>query len=166
MNILITNDDGIFSDGIIYLKAALEKLGKVYVAAPERPRSACGHSITLHKPLRASLVTIADGSKGFSVSGTPTDCVCMGLLELFKDVEMDMVVSGINSGPNLGWDLTYSGTFAAAMEGTILGKKSMAVSIASHAENLCYEAAANVALRVARMLFEKEIDEYTFLNVS
>src|ERR1700722_6489345 len=107
MRILLTNDDGVHADGIFALKKVLEHLGEVFVVAPERPRSAAGHAITLHKPLRITPTTLPDGGRGYATSGTPTDCVTLGY-DIVMEGRCDLVVSGINSGANLGWDLTYS----------------------------------------------------------
>ena len=130
MNILLTNDDGIHADGLLALRAALSELGTVTVVAPDRPRSACGHSITLHKPLRVHPHRFPDGGPGYSSTGTPSDCVTLAILDLLRDNPPDLVVSGINHGPNLGWDLTYSGTVSAAMEAAIMGFQAVAVSVA------------------------------------
>lgn len=165
MNILITNDDGIHSEGIFALKKSLEKLGRVWVVAPDRPRSACGHSITLHKPLRADEVILRDGDTGYACSGTPSDCVSLGMLGIV-DGPVDLVVSGINHGPNLGWDLTYSGTVSAAMEGAISGIKSFAISVATHKPNVDYSVAANLSAVVANMLLQHTFPENTLLNVN
>ncbi|HOK54865.1 MAG TPA: 5'/3'-nucleotidase SurE, partial [Armatimonadota bacterium] len=131
MTILITNDDGIYSEGLLALKNALRELGKVVVVAPDRPRSASGHSITLHKPLRVEKVRMLDGDFGYASNGTPSDCVSLGVLDVAGG-PVDLVVSGINRGPNLGWDLTYSGTVSAAMEGVVMGIQSFAISVASY----------------------------------
>ncbi|MCE5198652.1 MAG: 5'/3'-nucleotidase SurE [Armatimonadota bacterium] len=165
MNILITNDDGVYADGLIVLKDAMEKIGTVYVVAPDRPRSACGHSITLHKPLRADEVALRDGTPAYASSGTPSDCVALGLLAIIKE-PVDLVVSGINRGPNLGWDLTYSGTVSAAMEGAIYGIQSLAVSVSTHKTEVDYSVAAEFTLNLARMLQEHKLRENTFLNVN
>jgi len=108
--ILVTNDDGIFSEGIERLAGALAEVGEVFTVAPDQERSAAGHSLTLHNPLRAKLV----GERRWSVDGTPTDCVNWGALHLMKDVRPQLLVSGINLGLNLGDDVTYSGTVSAA----------------------------------------------------
>jgi len=165
MNILITNDDGVHARGLLVLKGALNAVGDVFVVAPDRPRSACGHSITLHKPLRAERVTLADGSTAWSSNGTPSDCVSLALLGLL-DVKMDLVVSGINHGPNLGWDLTYSGTVSAAMEGAINGVQSFAISVASHEREVDYALAAKLAARIAVILRDNKLPESTLLNVN
>src|SRR6266403_4801459 len=122
--ILVTNDDGIHAAGLAALAAALAPLGEVYVVAPDREQSAVGHALTLHRPLRVDRA----GERRFSVNGTPSDCVNLGVLGLLPEPPV-LVVSGINHGSNLGDDVTYSGTVAAAMEGTLLGVPSMAVSL-------------------------------------
>jgi len=165
MNILVTNDDGVHADGLIQLKAELDKIGRVFVVAPDRPRSACGHSITLHKPLRAEKVVLRDGSVAYSSNGTPSDCVSLALLGMIEE-PIDLVVSGINRGPNLGWDLTYSGTVSAAMEGAIMGVRSFAISVASYAPQVDYSTAARFALDLARMVGEHGLPESTLLNVN
>lgn len=139
MRILLTNDDGVHAEGLLALKQAVEALGEVVIVAPDRPRSACGHSITLHKPLRVVPARLADGSPAFSTSGTPSDCISLALLEVLRDRRPDVVISGINHGPNLGWDLTYSGTVSAAMEAAILGLQSIAVSVAWRLERMVEE---------------------------
>ena len=139
VRILITNDDGVHAEGLLVLKKALDPLAEVTVLAPDRPRSACGHSITLHKPLRLSQTTLADGSAAWTSSGTPSDCVTLALLEVMRDRKPDLVVSGINDGPNLGWDLTYSGTVSAAMEGAISGLQAIAISVAWRLERVIKE---------------------------
>jgi 5'-nucleotidase len=165
MNILITNDDGVHAEGLMFLKTALDEIGKVFVVAPDRPRSACGHSITLHKPLRAERVALRDGSVAYSSNGTPSDCVSLGLLGIMQE-PVDLVVSGINHGPNLGWDLTYSGTVSAAMEGAIMGIQSFAISVASHALHVDYSITARLAADIARMLCEHKLPESTLLNIN
>ncbi|MCX6344704.1 MAG: 5'/3'-nucleotidase SurE [Armatimonadetes bacterium] len=165
MNILITNDDGIHAEGILALKNALESIGRVFVVAPDRPRSACGHSITLHKPLRAEPVKLADGSIGFASNGTPSDCVSLGLLGVI-DEKIDVVVSGINRGPNLGWDLTYSGTVSAAMEGAISGLPSLAISIATYDLEVDYSVAGVIACKLVQMLANQNLPKGTLLNVN
>lgn len=165
MKILITNDDGIHADGLMAIKAALDKLGQVFVVAPDRPRSACGHSITLHKPLRADKVTLSDGDFGYACSGTPSDCVSIALLGLIEE-PIDLVVSGINHGPNMGWDLTYSGTVSAAMEGAIMGVQSFAISVASKKPVVDYTTTAEFGARMARLLVSNKLPENTLLNVN
>lgn len=165
MNILITNDDGVHAEGLMALKSALDSVGRVFVVAPDRPRSASGHSITLHKPLRAERVTLRDGSVAYASNGTPSDCVSLGLLGIVEE-PVDLVVSGINHGPNLGWDLTYSGTVSAAMEGAIMGIQSLAISVASYAASVDYGTAARFAVDIARILDEHKLPESSLLNVN
>jgi len=165
MNILITNDDGVHAEGLMAVKTALEAVGRVFVVAPDRPRSACGHSITLHKPLRAERVALRDGSVAFSSNGTPSDCVSLGILGIVGE-PVDLVVSGINHGPNLGWDLTYSGTVSAAMEGAIMGVQSMAISVAALAADVDYAVAAKLAVDISRTLQEHKLPESSLLNVN
>ena len=128
MNILITNDDGIYADGIIELSKEISKIANVYVVAPESQRSATGHSITIHSPIMVQESYMGDNIKAYSISGTPADCVKIGIEAIFKDINFDLVLSGINNGPNLGTDVIYSGTVSAAIEGFILNKPSIAVS--------------------------------------
>lgn len=177
MRILLTNDDGVQAEGLLHLHRALRPIADLVVVAPDRPRSACGHSITLHKPLRLSRAELADGSPAWSSNGTPSDCVTLGLLDLLKDSPPDLVISGINHGPNLGWDLTYSGTVSAAMEGTILGVQSVAISLAWRFRRVIeeegeplppmrFEHAAAFAAELAQSLAEKSLPPHTLLNVN
>src|SRR5512145_3393379 len=114
--LLVTNDDGVHAAGLAALAEALAALGDVHVLAPEREQSACGHALTLHRPLRVERL----GPDRYAVNGTPSDCVNLGVLG-FLPARSALVVSGINHGSNLGDDVTYSGTVSAAMEGTLLG---------------------------------------------
>ena len=163
MNILITNDDGIHADGLLALRAELTRVGSVMAVAPERPRSATGHSITLHKPLRINRVRLPDGGMGYSTNGTPSDCVVLGMIEL--EPKPDFVVSGINYGPNLGEDLTYSGTVSAAMEATMFDVPAFAISVASYDVG-DYAFAAEFAARMVRAVVAHGLPPNTFLNVN
>jgi 5'-nucleotidase len=125
MRILLSNDDGILAKGLGVLERACEPLGELYVVAPDREQSATSHSLTLHHPLRP----VRLGERRWQVDGTPTDCVMLAC-EALLDVRPDFVVSGINHGPNMGEDVLYSGTVAAAMEGLALGIPAIAVSFA------------------------------------
>lgn len=125
MRILLSNDDGILAKGLGVLEQACEPLGDLYVVAPDREQSATSHSLTLHHPLRP----VRLGERRWQVDGTPTDCVMLAC-EALLDVRPDFVVSGINHGPNMGEDVLYSGTVAAAMEGLALGIPAIAVSFA------------------------------------
>jgi 5'-nucleotidase len=177
VRILLTNDDGVYADGLLALKQALELVGEVAVVAPDRPRSACGHSITLHKPLRVIATKLADGSNAFSTSGTPSDCVSLALLDLLRDRRPDVVVSGINHGPNLGWDLTYSGTVSAAMEAAIMGVQSISLSVAWRLERMVEEEegpappidfspAGRFAAQLVQRLHAHPLPPHTLLNVN
>lgn len=160
MLILVTNDDGIRSQGIMVLARALKRLSEVYVIAPDRERTAAGHSLTLHKPLRIEAL----GPRTHAVSGTPTDCVNLAVNEIMPR-RPDLVVSGINRGGNLGDDVTYSGTVSAAMEGTLLGIPSIAVSQLGE-ERFHFETAARFAVRLARLVHRAGLPPDTLLNVN
>lgn len=137
LKILISNDDGIYANGLQTLADELSKQYEVYVVAPDRERSAMGHALTLHKPIRIDEVEMKyPVVKAFSTSGTPSDCVKLALNALLKDVQIDLVVSGINHGPNLGSDVIYSGTVSAALEGAIHGIPSIAVSLVNGSDKL------------------------------
>lgn len=164
MKILITNDDGIYAEGLIALKKELEKIAKVTVVAPDREKSAASHSLTLHKPLRMTKVKIDGDFFGFSTNGTPSDCVVLGVLDILK-AKPNLLISGINRGGNLGGDLTYSGTVSAAMEGTILGIPSFAISVASSSVK-SFTFAAEFATSLAKVLFKKGLPPLTLLNVN
>ena len=168
MRILLTNDDGVHAPGIHAAKAALDPLGEVFLVAPERQRSAAGHAITLHKPLRLTPTRLPNGADGWAVSGTPTDCVTLGL-EIVMQGRCDLVVSGINNGPNLGWDLTYSGTVAAAFEGAVLNLPAIALSVTAEgipAEEIDFRPAADFAALLAENLLRDPLPPHTFLNVN
>lgn len=160
MLILITNDDGIRSPGIKALARALRRVGEIYIVAPDRERTAAGHSLTLHKPLRIE----PQGPRMFGVSGTPTDCVNLAVNGILPR-RPDLVVSGINQGGNLGDDITYSGTVSAAMEGTLLGIPSIAISQLGE-ERFHFEAAAPLAVRLARWVHRFGLPPDTLLNVN
>lgn len=162
MLILVTNDDGVHSPGIVVLAEALSDLGRVVVVAPDRERSAVGHSLTLHHPLRAE--EIRPGV--FAVDGTPTDCVNLGIHGLL-DRRPDLIVSGINRGGNLGDDITYSGTVAAALEATLMGVSALALSLEGssfRAED--FRPAASFAVGLAAEVFARGLPPDTFLNVN
>lgn len=161
MHILLSNDDGYFSAGLAALRAALEELGTVTVVAPDRNRSGASNSLTLDAPLRVEQI----GPRTYSVNGTPTDCVHVAITGLL-DEEPDMVVSGINHGANLGDDVLYSGTVAAAMEGRTLGLPAVALSLVLDGGEH-FEAAANVARRLVEpLLGQRPLPGKTILNVN
>jgi 5'-nucleotidase len=159
--IIVTNDDGIFSEGIERLAAALSEVGDVFTVAPDQERSAAGHSLTLHHPLRAKLI----GPQRWSVDGTPTDCVNWGVLHLLRDERPKLLFSGINLGLNLGDDVTYSGTVSAAFEGTLIGIPSVAISQEIET-GFTFDAAAAFAARLARLLLEQPLTPGTLINVN
>jgi 5'-nucleotidase len=161
VKILVTNDDGIHAPGITLLAEALSVIGEVAVVAPDRERSAVSHALTLHHPLRAE--QIAPGR--FAVDGTPTDCVNLGIHSLL-DFHPDLVVSGINRGANLGDDVTYSGTVAAAMEATLMGIPAFAISLACREDGADYVAAAEFAVRLSSLIIANGLPKDTFLNVN
>jgi len=159
--ILVANDDGFRSEGIIALSEALRPLGTVYVVAPDRERSAAGHSLTLSHPLRVEKV----GHRIYAVDGTPTDCVNLAVNGILRKKKIDILVSGINKGGNMGDDITYSGTVSAAMEGTLLGIPSVAVSLVSR-NHFRFEGAAEFAAKVARKVLSRKLPKDTLLNVN
>jgi 5'-nucleotidase len=158
--ILVTNDDGVYSPGIQILAKRLRELDQVTIVAPDRERSAAGHSMTLHRPLLIEEIK----ESIYSVNGTPTDCVNIAVKGLLKE-EPKLVVSGINKGPNLGDDVTYSGTVAGAMEATLLGVPSIAVSLVAR-EEFRFAEAAEVAFRTAIKIFEQGLPKGTLLNIN
>ena len=159
--ILVTNDDGVFSEGIERLSAALSEVGDVYTVAPDQERSAAGHALTLDTPLRAKEIA----EKRWSVNGTPTDCVNWGVLHLLRDSRPRLLFSGINLGLNLGDDVTYSGTVSAAFEGALLGIPSVAISQEIE-RGFTFDAAAEFAARLARRLLEQPLPPKTLVNVN
>jgi 5'-nucleotidase len=165
MRILVTNDDGVHADGLFALHQALREVGDVTVVAPERPQSATGHAITLHKPLRLSPATLRDGTVAYASNGTPSDCATLGVLEAMGG-NVDLVVSGINHGPNLGWDVHYSGTVSAAIEAAIVGKPAFAISVADWATEIYWNSAAAFAVKLARQMLQHPLPRHTILNVN
>jgi 5'-nucleotidase len=164
MNILITNDDGIFAPGLRALVEALLPLGRVWAVAPEREQSAAGHAITLHKPLRMDPVELNGlDVEAYSSNGTPADCVILGYLT--ASARPDLVVAGINRGANLGEEVLYSGTVSAAMEAALQGMRAMAVSVCSY-DTEDFSGAARAAALLARPVREAELPDDCFLNVN
>jgi 5'-nucleotidase len=166
--ILVTNDDGISSQGIKILAKTLESAGDVYVVAPESEQSAVAHALTLHRPLKFDKA----GKKTYSINGTPTDCVIIAINKLLPQ-KPDIIISGINNGGNLGDDVTYSGTVAAAMEGTLLGIPSIAISLAKDMNNgvirqrtAALKEAADFAVKLARKVLKSGLPKDTLLNVN
>jgi 5'-nucleotidase len=166
VNVLLTNDDGVFSPGLHALARACDKLaGRVLIVAPDVEQSASGHAITVRRPLRYRRTELrnAPGVEAYRVDGTPADCVVLGV---HNGGRPDVVVSGINLGSNLGFDVTHSGTVAAAIEGTTLGIASIAVSIRTNGGALDFEPAAEYAARLAASVAEHGLPERTLLNVN
>lgn len=160
MQILVSNDDGVHAPGIAALQQALSALGEVTVVAPDRNCSGASNSLTLENPLRAQTL----GNGYISIKGTPTDCVHLAINELLPELP-DLVVSGINAGANLGDDVIYSGTVAAATEGRFLGLPAVAVSQCAR-EPQHYEAAAKVAVQVVEHLLKCPLEADQILNVN
>lgn len=166
MHILVTNDDGIQSNGLLALVQAVSRFGEVSVLAPDRNWSSCGHVKTLSKPLRIYKTILGDGSEAYTCDGSPTDCValaCIGALEK----RFDLVVSGINTSANLGNDVTYSGTVTAAMEATLQGVRGIAFS-QGHAIDIAqdYAVSQKVAEIVIQKFIEKPFPKETFISVN
>jgi 5'-nucleotidase len=158
--ILVTNDDGYRSDGLIALADALRPLGDVTIVAPMTEASAIGHALTLRQPLR--LEHIAE--RLFAVDGTPTDCVNIAVTQIFRGLP-DLVVSGINKGWNLGDDVTYSGTVAGALEAALLGVPAIAVSL-QFSRSFDFSHAARAAAAIAESLVDAPLASRTFLNIN
>src|SRR5919107_5157017 len=160
MRIVLTNDDGIDAAGLLAARRALEEVGEVVTVAPDRNRSGVARSITFGIPLHVEEREMADGSVGYACTGTPVDCVRLVSLGLF-DFEPDIVVSGINHGENLGDDITYSGTVAAAFEGIVIGVPGIAASLCverpwhdHHEAELHFEPVARFAARLTEVSVE------------
>ncbi|MCD6310775.1 MAG: 5'/3'-nucleotidase SurE [Candidatus Eremiobacteraeota bacterium] len=165
MQILVTNDDGIYAEGLDLLVTELKKIARIMVVAPDRERSATGHSLTFFDPVRLTLVESKKGNKVYACSGTPSDCVLIGVLDLM-DPRPDLVIAGINHGGNLGDDITYSGTVSAAIEGLIQGIPSFAISIVGGEAEMHYDYAAFFACKLARAIMRYGMPENTLLNVN
>src|SRR5205823_10596690 len=161
IRILVTNDDGVHSDGIVALAEVLGPLGEITIVAPTTEASAIGHALTLRRPLR--LEQIAD--RTFAVDGTPTDCVNIAVTQIFKGLP-DLVVSGINKGWNLGDDVTYSGTVAGALEAALLGVPALAVSLKATRGPYDFGPSAYVAAMIAQALLRRPLPSRTFLNIN
>jgi len=159
--ILVTNDDGVHSEGIKALADALAPLGEVTIVAPIQEASAIGHALTLRRPLRIDIVAPTT----FAVDGTPTDCINIAITHVMRG-KPDLIVSGINKGWNLGDDVTYSGTVAGALEGALLGIPSIAVSAQRVRDDCEFGPAATAAARVAAAVFEHGMPKFTLLNIN
>jgi len=162
--LLVTNDDGVYAPGLLALVHALEPLGEVVVLAPEHNWSAAGHTKTMHKPLRVGEVTLPDGTRALAASGSPSDCVALALLGVLERPPQ-LVLSGINLGANVGHDLTYSGTVAAAMEAVIGGVPGIAISLDTY-EPADYTVAARFAAHLAGQVLREAPPQPLLLNVN
>lgn len=159
--ILVTNDDGVHSDGIHALAAAAARLGEVIIVAPHIEASAIGHALTLRRPLR--MERLANGA--YEVDGTPTDCVNVAYTQLYEQPP-DLILSGINKGYNLGDDVTYSGTVSGALEGALLGVPSIAVSLERSSGVYDFTHAAEAAATVGEAVLERGLPGRTFININ
>ncbi|MDJ0881988.1 MAG: 5'/3'-nucleotidase SurE [Gammaproteobacteria bacterium] len=160
MHILLSNDDGYLAPGLQAIADELDSVAKVTVVAPDRNRSGASNSLTLHRPLRVSKTP----SGFYAVDGTPTDCVHLALTGMLEE-EPDMVVSGINAGANLGDDVIYSGTVAAATEGRFLGLPALAVSLSAR-ENYYFATAAKATRKIIEQLLSNPLSDDTILNIN
>jgi 5'-nucleotidase len=160
MIILVSNDDGIHAEGLIALEKSVDPLGEVYTVAPEREQTSMSHALTLHRPLRVREVA----AKRLAIDGTPTDCVKLALTGLLP-VRPNLVISGINKGPNLGDDIIYSGTVSAALEAALLGIPAIAVSLVTF-ENLKFDAAAEFIAVLVQRLKDSGLPPQMLLNIN
>ncbi|MCX5781577.1 MAG: 5'/3'-nucleotidase SurE [Elusimicrobia bacterium] len=159
-NILVTNDDGIYGPGLWPLLKELKKISNVIAVVPERERSGTSHSITLHKPLRVKEIE----KNIYIANGSPADCVKYAVRALSKN-GIDLVISGINSCPNLGQDIVYSGTVAGAREAAILNIPSFAISVSEEQKGI-FKTAANISANLARKIFDSDFPYHIYLNVN
>jgi 5'-nucleotidase len=164
MKILLTNDDGIYAPGLSAMERALRRLGEVYVVAPSKEQSGVSHSITFLTPLMVKKVFVDNKHWGWTVDGSPADCVKLGISEIVPD-RPDLVVSGINGGLNAGINIIYSGTVAAAVEGAFYGITSIAVSL-EYDENEPFHQAADWAVDVIKTILEKKDQESRLYNIN
>ena len=182
-HILLTNDDGYLAPGLLALRKALSRVGQVTVFAPDHNWSAAGHTKTMHKPLRVSQATLLDGTPALITTGAPSDCVGLALLGLVAE-RPDLVVSGINEGANVGHDITYSGTVAAAMEAVVTGVPAIAASwetvpmrralelageewsVLADGEDDVLEFAARFVAHLAQLVLQHGLPDNTLLNVN
>lgn len=169
MKILLSNDDGVMAEGIKALATELSKEHEVYIIAPDRERSAAGHSLTLHTPIRVEELEAKFGAKRIWVtSGTPGDCVKIGINAILgEDEKPDLIISGINHGPNLGSDILYSGTVSCAMEGAMMGYPSIAVSLASmSSEPELFKNVAQFMRKFVHKVKEFNFPKKSILNIN
>ncbi len=165
MNILLTNDDGIYSPGISALKKVLKPFGPVTVVAPDVQKSGVGHAITFSHPLRIREVYLDSELFGYGIDGSPADCVKLGVREVMKE-KPSLLVSGINMGANVGINVLYSGTVAAAIEGALLGIPSVAISLELSEESYDIKEAASVAQEMIGHIIKRKLPKGTLLNIN
>ncbi|RYM00262.1 5'/3'-nucleotidase SurE [Sporolactobacillus sp. THM7-7] len=167
MNILVTNDDGIFAPGVEALVNILQHFGDVFVVCPDEEKSAVSHSITLRYPVRATPLSLfSPNVSAWAVNGTPADCVKLGVEVLMKE-KPDIVFSGINLGPNLGRDLYYSGTIASAAEASLYGIPAVAISLASfNGYRIHFETVKQLVYEIGEVILQNTIPNHVFLNVN
>ncbi len=165
MRILITNDDGIMSEGIIILARKLSEIAEVHVVAPDIERSATGHAITIRNPLWAKEVKFGSEFFGYAVNGTPADCVKLGIQAILKDKKVDLVLSGVNKGANLGTDVMYSGTVSGALEGAMMEVPSIAISSCS-TSNPNFNSATKALIEILKHLDLEHFPKFSALNVN
>ena len=164
MRVLLTNDDGIYAQGLWAIYNRLAGTHHVDVIAPDRERSAIGHAITLHQPLRATRISLNGGFSGYAVNGTPADCIKLGFSEILSE-KPDVVIAGANAGANVGANLNYSGTVAAAKEAALGGMIGIAVSIEGPEVDY-YDDAASFIAELCETVYERGLPFGTFLNVN
>jgi 5'-nucleotidase len=164
-HILLTNDDGIDSNGIFVLYQKLKSLGEVTVVAPITERSAVGHAITMNEPIRVTEFNRPDKFNGFAISGTPADCVKIAIKKIMSR-KPDIVVSGVNHGSNTATNVLYSGTVSAATEGVIMGIPSIASSLTSHDLKANMTFAAEFTAKIVTMVLQKKLPADTLLNIN
>lgn len=164
MKILLTNDDGIYAPGLAAMERALRRLGDVYVVAPSREQSGVSHSITFLTPLMVKKVFVDDRHWGWTVDGSPADCVKLGATQIMPEIP-DLVVSGINGGLNAGINILYSGTVGAAVEGAFFGITSFAVSL-EYDENEPFHRAADLATDIIKKVLDKDPDRGNLYNLN
>ena len=165
MRILLTNDDGVDAKGIQALINELNTIAEIYLAAPDHERSGTGHSITVFDPIKAVKTEIAGIKRGWIIGGTPVDCVKLAIGKLI-DEKIDLVVSGINHGSNLGTDVLYSGTVSAAAEGVIMGVPAIAVSLNSYRKDIDFSFSARFTRSVISIVMKQGIAQTTLLNIN
>jgi 5'-nucleotidase len=165
MRVLLTNDDGVYSPGLLALARVIQTVAETLVVAPEQERSATSHAITMHKPLRLTRSRLADtGLPAWATNGTPADCVVLGVLELLEKPP-DVVVSGINLGANLGMDLIYSGTVSGAVEAALFGIPAISISVTAF-KDIHWEPAAHFASDLVQKVAHHGLPRDRFLNVN